>query len=215
LPFPWESDLSVGRSLLRSLLRASGRRERPSRRCLLGLPVSPHSPRQGTYGAMHAMILANPRTSFLPARLDFMIGQVSPKAFETIGWRYYVVFCILSFTNAIAMWALIPEVVGKFSFLHKKRYAMASSCSLSRPSLLQVEIWNPSTNFCEKNPGSSPVRLRSGRKSRVPTSRTRSGMENILHRQPSWMGWSTTRRRRGLLWSSTSKLVSRSRYVTL
>jgi hypothetical protein len=213
LPFPWESDLSAGPFLRRSLPRGSGRRERRSRRCLLGLPVSHHSPSRER--AIHEMILTNPRTSRSPARADFMIGQVSPKAFETIGWRYYVVFCILSFTNAIAMWALIPEVVGKFSFLHKKRYAMASSCSLSRPSFLQVEIWNPSTNFCEKNPGSSPVRLRSGRKSRVPTSRTRSGMENILHRQPSWMGWSTTRRRRGLLWSSTSKLVSRSRYVTL
>lgn len=47
------------------------------------------------------------------ACVDFMIGQVTPKAFASIGWKYYIIFCIFSFTNAIAMWALIPEVVGR------------------------------------------------------------------------------------------------------
>jgi hypothetical protein len=63
-----------------------------------------------------------------------MIGQVSPKAFETIGWRYYVVFCILSFTNAIAMWALIPEVVGKWQFSIKERHVVKSSLYILCPS---------------------------------------------------------------------------------
>jgi hypothetical protein len=45
--------------------------------------------------------------------IDFLVGQVSPIAFRNVGWKYYIVFCILSFTNAIAMWALIPETVGK------------------------------------------------------------------------------------------------------
>jgi hypothetical protein len=63
-----------------------------------------------------------------------MIGQVSPKAFETIGWRYYVVFCILSFTNAIAMWALIPEVVGKWQFSIRERHAVKCSLCFLGPS---------------------------------------------------------------------------------
>lgn len=38
---------------------------------------------------------------------------MTPKAFEQIGWRYYLVFCILSFTNAVTVWALFPETKGR------------------------------------------------------------------------------------------------------
>jgi len=56
---------------------------------------------------------------------NFMIGQVSPKAFKSIGtsahcchltdfvgWKYYLVFTICSFTNAILFFCLFPETKG-------------------------------------------------------------------------------------------------------
>jgi len=44
---------------------------------------------------------------------NFMIAQVTPKAFAAIGWRYYLVFCILSITNAVTFWAILPETKGR------------------------------------------------------------------------------------------------------
>lgn len=44
---------------------------------------------------------------------NFMIAQVTPLAFDSIGWRYYLVFCILSITNAITFWAILPETKGR------------------------------------------------------------------------------------------------------
>ncbi|KAK4635929.1 MFS glucose transporter mfs1 [Fulvia fulva] len=38
-----------------------------------------------------------------------MIGQVTPIAIENIGWRFYLVFVICNFTNAIFFWAIQPE----------------------------------------------------------------------------------------------------------
>ncbi|OCF45339.1 glucose transporter [Kwoniella heveanensis CBS 569] len=44
---------------------------------------------------------------------NFMIGQVSPKAFDDIHWKYYLVFTICGFTNALTFWALFPETKGR------------------------------------------------------------------------------------------------------
>ncbi|ODN86318.1 glucose transporter [Cryptococcus wingfieldii CBS 7118] len=44
---------------------------------------------------------------------NFMIGQVSPKAFADIGWKYYLVFCVCSFTNAITFYLFFPETRGR------------------------------------------------------------------------------------------------------
>jgi hypothetical protein len=38
-----------------------------------------------------------------------MIGQVTPIAMEAIGYRYYYLFTICNFTNAIFFWLLLPE----------------------------------------------------------------------------------------------------------
>ncbi|KAI1610263.1 MFS transporter [Exophiala viscosa] len=38
-----------------------------------------------------------------------MIGQVTPIAMTNIGYRFYFVFIICNFTNAIFFWALLPE----------------------------------------------------------------------------------------------------------
>ncbi|KAK0928303.1 hypothetical protein LTR29_017413 [Friedmanniomyces endolithicus] len=38
-----------------------------------------------------------------------MIGQVTPIAMAKIGWRFYVVFVVCNFTNAVYFWATQPE----------------------------------------------------------------------------------------------------------
>ncbi|WVR04202.1 hypothetical protein IAU60_001202 [Kwoniella sp. DSM 27419] len=44
---------------------------------------------------------------------NFMIGQVSPKAFDSIHWRYYLVFTVCGFTNALTFYLLFPETRGR------------------------------------------------------------------------------------------------------
>ncbi|KAI0318049.1 hypothetical protein OF83DRAFT_1118205 [Amylostereum chailletii] len=41
-----------------------------------------------------------------------MIAQVSPPAFANVGWRFYLVFAICGFTNALTIWAFFPETKG-------------------------------------------------------------------------------------------------------
>ncbi|KAH9836374.1 general substrate transporter [Rhodofomes roseus] len=43
---------------------------------------------------------------------NFMIAQVSPPAFTSVGWKYYLVFAICGFTNAAFFWAFLPETKG-------------------------------------------------------------------------------------------------------
>lgn len=38
-----------------------------------------------------------------------MIGQVTSIAMDNIGWKYYILFIVCNFTNAIFFWALLPE----------------------------------------------------------------------------------------------------------
>jgi MFS family permease len=38
-----------------------------------------------------------------------MIGQVTPIAMEKIGWRFYILFVVCNFTNALYFWATQPE----------------------------------------------------------------------------------------------------------
>ena len=38
-----------------------------------------------------------------------MIGQVTAVAVPNIGFRYYFVFIICNFTNAVFFWAFLPE----------------------------------------------------------------------------------------------------------
>ena len=39
-----------------------------------------------------------------------MIGQVTDLAIKNIGgWKYYLVFCVCNFTNAIFFWLVLPE----------------------------------------------------------------------------------------------------------
>ncbi|KAG9104176.1 hypothetical protein FRC06_004813 [Ceratobasidium sp. 370] len=44
---------------------------------------------------------------------NFMIAQVTPIAFNHIHWRYYLVFAICGYTNAVTVWALFPETKGR------------------------------------------------------------------------------------------------------
>ena len=38
-----------------------------------------------------------------------MIGQVTPIAINRIGWRFYIVFVVFNFTNAVFFWIIQPE----------------------------------------------------------------------------------------------------------
>lgn len=38
-----------------------------------------------------------------------LIGQVTPIAMESVGWRYYILFVVCNFTNALWFWAFQPE----------------------------------------------------------------------------------------------------------
>lgn len=38
-----------------------------------------------------------------------MIGQVTPIAITNIGWKYYILFIVCNFTNAVFFWAVQPE----------------------------------------------------------------------------------------------------------
>lgn len=38
-----------------------------------------------------------------------MIGQVTDPAIKDIGWRYYMIFVIFNFSNAVFFWLTLPE----------------------------------------------------------------------------------------------------------
>ncbi len=40
---------------------------------------------------------------------DTMIGQVTSPAIHDVSWRYFIVFIVCNFTNAIFFWAFMPE----------------------------------------------------------------------------------------------------------
>lgn len=44
---------------------------------------------------------------------NFMIGQVTPKALASIGWKYYLLFAIGGFTNALTFYFILPETKGR------------------------------------------------------------------------------------------------------
>lgn len=47
--------------------------------------------------------------TMLSFAFNTMIGQVTPIAMTNIGYRYYFVFVICNFTNALFFWLLLPE----------------------------------------------------------------------------------------------------------
>ncbi|KAJ4417807.1 hypothetical protein N0V82_005973 [Gnomoniopsis sp. IMI 355080] len=48
-------------------------------------------------------------TSFV---FNTMIGQITPIAVASIGWKYYIVFIVCNLTNGIFFWAFLPETKG-------------------------------------------------------------------------------------------------------
>ncbi len=44
---------------------------------------------------------------------NFMIGQVTPKALKSVGWKYYILFAVGGFTNALTFWLILPETKGR------------------------------------------------------------------------------------------------------
>lgn len=70
---------------------------------------------------------------------NFMIGQVSPIAFENIGWKYYLVFTVCSFTNAITFYLFYPETKGRsleemdYFFKHSKVLVPLDHTEIPKP----------------------------------------------------------------------------------
>nr|XP_018263395.1 glucose transporter [Kwoniella dejecticola CBS 10117]OBR85553.1 glucose transporter [Kwoniella dejecticola CBS 10117] len=56
---------------------------------------------------------ATAMTSMAAWIANFMIGQVSKTAFDNLQWRYYLVFTVCSFTNALTFYMLFPETKGR------------------------------------------------------------------------------------------------------
>ena len=54
-----------------------------------------------------------------------LIGQVTPIALTSIHWRYYIVFCVCNFSNALFFWAILPET--KKLPLEEMNYLFANS----------------------------------------------------------------------------------------
>jgi hypothetical protein len=44
---------------------------------------------------------------------NVIIAQVTPIAFEKIGYRYFIVYAVTNMTNAITCYFLFPETKGK------------------------------------------------------------------------------------------------------
>ncbi|CAO1639584.1 unnamed protein product [Sympodiomycopsis kandeliae] len=44
---------------------------------------------------------------------NFMIGQITPRALESIGWKYYLLFTICCQTNALVIYLFFPETKGR------------------------------------------------------------------------------------------------------
>lgn len=42
-----------------------------------------------------------------------MIGQTTSVAMKTIGWKWYYLFIVCNFTNALFFWAFLPETAGR------------------------------------------------------------------------------------------------------
>lgn len=55
-----------------------------------------------------------------------MIGQISPKVFDMIDWRYYIVFAVCGFSNALVIWLFFPETAGVSTTLTSASSALFS-----------------------------------------------------------------------------------------
>ena len=44
---------------------------------------------------------------------NVIIGQVTPYAFQTLGWKYFFVYVATNFSNAVVSYFLFPETKGK------------------------------------------------------------------------------------------------------
>lgn len=94
-----------------------------------------------------------------------MIGQVTPIAMAKIGWRFYVVFVVCNFTNAVYFWATQPES----KFIRSARlcicrpladvYALAKKRPMEEMNYLFTNA--PYVSLLQRQPGLVTNRVRS------------------------------------------------------
>lgn len=69
-----------------------------------------------------------------------MIGQVTPIAIEGVSWRYYILFAICNFTNAVFFWAFLPET---------KKVPLEQMGNLFREAPVFCALWKRPTVLTE------------------------------------------------------------------
>ncbi|KAF9870734.1 hypothetical protein CkaCkLH20_11836 [Colletotrichum karsti] len=52
-------------------------------------------------------------TTMVSFAFNTMIGQVTPEAMESVGYKFYFLFIVCNISNAIFFWALLPETKGR------------------------------------------------------------------------------------------------------
>ncbi|CAH6721348.1 high-affinity glucose transporter 1 [[Candida] jaroonii] len=67
-----------------------------------------------------------------------MIGQVTAVAMERVGYRFYYLFCICCFTNALFFWAFLPET---------RRVPLELSDEYWKEAPLFVPGWKPAKDY--------------------------------------------------------------------
>ncbi|KAI5310178.1 hypothetical protein KEM55_000811 [Ascosphaera atra] len=76
-----------------------------------------------------------------------MIGQVSPRAMDSVGYKFYILFVVCNFTNAVFFWALMPETAKipledmNYLFEHAPWFIPGVNMSLyRRPHDLEADV---------------------------------------------------------------------------
>lgn len=68
-----------------------------------------------------------------------LIGQVTPIAMESVGWRYYILFVVCNFTNALWFWAFQPET--KRRPLEEMNYLFTNAPYVLLLFLFRRDLW--------------------------------------------------------------------------
>lgn len=62
--------------------------------------------------------------------ITFLVVEITPVGIQNIGWKLYIVFCILNWASIVVVWFWYPETSGKT--LESIDFLFASQSSLSQ-----------------------------------------------------------------------------------
>jgi hypothetical protein len=68
--------------------------------------------------------------------ITFLVVEITPVGLQNIGWKLYIVFCILNWASIIVVWFFYPETSGKtlesIDFLFASQSSFTQVVKLSR-----------------------------------------------------------------------------------